>query len=462
MSDHDHHELPPLQSRIIDAAKARCEESRLLVNRRALLGMSASLFSWAYMPRHAEAAGTEPRLIVVVLAGGFDNLHMAPPLHDPRYRSLRGDIALNTDTIARLTDKKGNADFGIHPSMPNFRRMFAQGEAALVQAIAPPLRVGSHFECQYNLESGLPGGIVRTTRQGWLNKLLQYLPQGSLVKTAGGLQAGGAPLIISGNAQVRSWSLCGWKAPGATNAKLKALYQKTDPVLYRELVQGMSDDTLASSASGQSDPVGTFATSARSAFRVAGQLLNAETGPRIAALGFGGWDCHVDETSVISSQLGELDTCLGELKSMMTPENWSRTVVVCVSEFGRTLKKNGRTGTDHGLGTAALLLGGAVDGGQVHGEWPGLETNRNNLRATSDTRALFKGILADHLGVGAKALATKIFDDSADVLPMRGLIKQVAKPRLSMSMSSSYSGNTIPTGTPTAFENFRRRVPVSG
>lgn len=460
MSEHDHHELPPLEQRLVDAAAAGCEESRHVISRRALLGMSASLFSWAYLPRHAEASGTEPRLLVVILGGGFDNLHMAPPLHDPNYHAMRGDIALDTAKLARLTDRKGNAEFAIHPSMPNFLSMFNAGEAALVQAIAPPLRIGSHFECQYNLESGLPGGLVRSTKQGWLNKLLQYLPPGNPVRTAGGLMTNGTPLIISGNAPVRSWSLYGDRAPVAVDEALKTLYARTDPILHRELVQALADNELAISTAGQSNPSGTIATSVRSAFRVAGQLLNADAGPRIAALGFYGWDSHVDELSVISSQLSELDTCLGELKAMMTPQNWSRTVVVCVSEFGRTLKKNGRTGTDHGLGTAALLAGGAVAGQQVHGDWPGMETNRNNLRATSDTRALFKGILADHLGVGAKALATRIFEGSTDVLPMQGLIKPTVTSRLSLSVSTIYSDSVVPTGTPTAFEKFRRKAPV--
>lgn len=466
MSDHDHHDLPPLDERISDAAASGCEESQLLVNRRALMGMSAGLFSWAYMPRTAEAAGTEPRFLVVILQGGFDNLHMAPPLHDTNYASMRGDIALDVATLARLTDVNNRADFGIHPAMPNFRDMFARREAAIVQAIAPPLRVGSHFECQYNLESGLPGGLVRATRQGWMNKLIQFLPPGSTVKAAGGLQSGSTPLILAGNAPVRAWSPCGWKAQQEATDKLIELYGKVDSSLYAKLKQGLSDDALMITKPGQSSPLGTNATGARLAFRVAGQLFNADNGPRVAALIFNGWDTHTDELLGLSSQLGELDTCLGELKSMMSPENWNRTVVVCVSEFGRTVKRNGRTGTDHGEGTAALLVGGAVAGGQVLGDWPGLGkndlSNGRNLRATSDTRALFKGILADHLGVGIKSLATKIFEDSADVLPMRGLIKPRVSNRLVMSASSSFSNGVIPTGTPTAFEKFRKKVAVPG
>ena len=142
MSDHDHdHDIPPLPQHLIDEAAAGCEESRFLINRRSLLGMSGAFFAWAYMPRHAEAAGTEPRLLIVLLGGGMDGLHVAPPLNDPHYAGLRGDIAFGKNQLLALT-----SDFGLNPRMPNFKSMFEAGDAAMVQAIAPPLRRRSHFE----------------------------------------------------------------------------------------------------------------------------------------------------------------------------------------------------------------------------------------------------------------------------------------------------------------------------
>ena len=168
MSDHDHdHDIPPLPQHLIDEAEAGCEESRFLINRRSLLGMSGAFFAWAYMPRHAEAAGTEPRLLIVLLGGGMDGLHVAPPLNDPYYAGLRGDIALGQNQLLTLT-----SEFGLNPNMPNLKNMFDVNDAAMVQAIAPPLRRRSHFEGIYNIESGLPGVGARSSTSGWLNRLL--------------------------------------------------------------------------------------------------------------------------------------------------------------------------------------------------------------------------------------------------------------------------------------------------
>ena len=154
MSDHDHHEAPVNQN-VVDAAAAGCNESRLLINRRALMGLSASFFAWAHVPRIAKAAepGTEPRLLIVLMRGALDGLHVAVPLNDPNYARLRGNLALNPKALLPLS-----SDFGLHPALPNFHKMYQAGDAALVHAVAPPLRNRSHFECMHNLEIRASGG----------------------------------------------------------------------------------------------------------------------------------------------------------------------------------------------------------------------------------------------------------------------------------------------------------------
>ena len=150
MSDHEH-ETPPLPSHVFDSAASGCAESRMLIERRAFLGLSAGLFAWAFAPRMADAApGDEPRLLVVLLRGGMDGLHVVAPVGDSLYGDLRPGMAFTPSQVNMLSSpltKVNENYFGLHKSMPSFYGMYNAGEAALVHAIAPPLRVGSHFEC---------------------------------------------------------------------------------------------------------------------------------------------------------------------------------------------------------------------------------------------------------------------------------------------------------------------------
>lgn len=437
MSDHDHDfDLPPLPDKLQHAADAGCEESRLIINRRSLLGMSAGLFAWAHLPRNAEAAGTEPRLLIVILGGGMDGLHVAPPLSDPnRYDSLRGDIAFNLDTIPRL-----NADFGINPAMPKFRAMFAAGDASMVQAIAPPLQIGSHFEGLYNIESGLPGGRTASSTTGWLNRLLLKLPAGDAVKTDM-MYLGPTPLILSGPAPVISWAPGIPPLPAAFDARIAKLYATTSPILSDMLQRGLAANTLATTGSNAASQVSASISPMQRAFRGAARLMTALSGPRIAVLKIDGWDTHAGQSTILSAKLADLDTSLDDYRREMGVA-WNTTAVVCVTEMGRTARVNGSGGTDHGAASVAFLAGGAVTGGRVWGEWPGLADsnlvmNARALRATTDMRALFKGLLVDHLGVTRSLLDTEIFPQSAQIPPMTGLLKSLPRKPGNSAVSTS-------------------------
>lgn len=419
MSDHDH-DHPELPQHLIDEAEAGCEESRLLVNRRSILGMSAGLFAWAHMPRHAEAAGTEPRLLVVLLRGGMDGLHVAPPLNDPFYAGLRGAIALSKSQALPLT-----TDFGLNPAMPQFQQMFVNGDAALVQAIAPPLRRRSHFEGLYNIESGLPGAGARSSTSGWLNRLLQQLPVGQAVEMDA-LQIGPTPLILAGAAPVLSWT----NAPQNTkylDAPLLKLYRNANAQLASLLERGFLADRLATAGTTDATQAADKGISqVRISFRAAARMMRAEIGPRIAVLNIDGWDSHVNQTALLSGKLADLDAAMGDFRAEIGAA-WERTAVVCVTEMGRTAAANENKGTDHGDASVAFLLGGAIAGKRVLGEWPGLAaanlTDGRSLRATTDMRTVFKGLLADHLGVPTSLLDTVVFPDSKTAAAMKDLLK---------------------------------------
>jgi Uncharacterized protein conserved in bacteria len=175
-------------------------------------------------------------------------------------------------------------------------------------------------------------------------------------------------------------------------------------------------------------PGGNNIAAMRLVARGAAKVMAADDGPRIAALAFDGWDTHANEGGPVgrlSQLLSGLDGALGEFQSGLG-ERWRDSVVVVATEFGRTARINGTEGTDHGTGTVALLAGGAVKGGRVIADWPGLKPANlyegRDLAPTSDLRAALKGILRDHLGLGEAVLANNVFPASAAVKPMQGLL----------------------------------------
>jgi uncharacterized protein (DUF1501 family) len=214
---------------------------------------------------------------------------------------------------------------------------------------------------------------------------------------------------------------------------VRSIYRATDKPMLSVLDRGIKADKLAEG--GDDGNVDNL----RKGFRGAGRLLSVKSGPRIAVLSVGGWDTHSNmglSTGMLGTQLGILDRAIGDFKETIGA-HWPQTVIVCVTEFGRTVRVNGDSGTDHGVGTVALLAGGAVAGGKVICDWPGLAANQlyegSDLRPTTDLRAVFKGILRDHLDVPLALLNRDVFPDSAKVAPLRGLIKTSASSDLHLA-----------------------------
>jgi uncharacterized protein (DUF1501 family) len=406
-----------------------CCESRLLTTRRALLIGGASFAAWAYMPKFARAAdGRDPRMIMVILRGALDGLATVAPVGDPDYASLHGAIALTRDGVhaAPMLD----SFFALHPSMPEFARMFGNKQAAVVHAVSTPYRDRSHFDGQDVLESGFAGpGRVQS---GWLNRALQALPQGERV--TGALAVGPTtPLVLRGPASTVGWAPVALpQADDDTAARLIELYQHRDPALASSLTQGIALERQAQDEIGRDDmkpkPGRGAPAQMRQVARGAAKLMAADDGPRIAALAFDGWDTHANEGGPVgrlAGLLSGLDGALSEFESGLGP-HWRDTVVVVATEFGRTARINGTEGTDHGTGTIALLAGGGVKGGRVITNWPSLKASSlyegRDLAPTTDLRAVIKGVLGDHLGLSERVLADAVFPDSAMAKPMKGLI----------------------------------------
>ena len=418
-------------------AKKNIIENLHAPSRRELLLASGVLFAWAHLPKLALAEGRDPRLLVIILRGALDGLAAVAPVGDQDWVKLRGDKALLLDgpTPALALDNF----FALNPAMPNLHRLYQAKQAAIVHAAATPYRERSHFDGQDVLESGLnrPG----TADTGWLNRALAALAPAGRV---GGKQAFAVgpvtPLVVRGPAPVMSWTPPRLQpASDDTIARLLDLYRHTDPALARALEERMGlaviaraggmTDAMTPPKPGQPRPAGGGAQIKAYFAEAAGaaaKFMARPDGPRIGALAFDGWDTHADEGALngrLAILLSALDGALAAIETGMG-EGWREAVVAIVTEFGRTARINGTDGTDHGTATVALLAGGAVKGGRVIADWPGLKQlhDGRDLKPTTDLRAVLKGVLRDHLRLGDNALAATVFPDSGAVKPTAGLV----------------------------------------
>src|SRR5437667_5439817 len=395
-----------------------------VTSRRSLLLGGASFAAWAYLPKFARAAdGRDPRLIVVILRGALDGLATVAPTGDPDYAGLHGSIALSSDGphAAMMLD----SFFALHPAMPEFARMYREKHAAVIHAVATSYRDRSHFDGQDVLESGFAGpGRVQS---GWLNRALQALPKGERVTSA--LAVGPTtPLVLRGAAPTVGWTPAALPQAGDDTAmRLVELYQHRDPALASALTQGLLLDKAAQGDDMKPKPGTNGAGVMRLVARGAAKLMAADDGPRIAALAFDGWDTHANEGGPVgrlAQLLSGLDGALVEFEGGLGAR-WRDTVVVVATEFGRTVRINGTEGTDHGTGTIALLAGGAIKGGRVISDWPGLKQANlyqgRDLAPTTDLRAIMKGVLQDQFGLTEPVLAEPVVTGRALVEPMNGL-----------------------------------------
>jgi uncharacterized protein (DUF1501 family) len=408
--------------------------------RRNMLLGSGALFAWAFAPKLARAEGRDPRFLTIVLRGALDGLATVAPVGDPDWVKLRADKGLKLDGANAGLPLDGF--FALSPAMPNLHRMYRAGHAVIVHAAATPYRERSHFDGQDVLESGLarPG----RSDTGWLNRALAGLEPDDRVRAGANGQRTFAvgpitPLVARGPAQVLSWVPP--RLPPVsddTTMRLLDLYRHTDPALAQVLEERIGLAALGPTAApadrrpGDMGPAVQFGNinQVRAYFaEVAGaaaKFLANPDGPRVGALALDGWDTHINEGQRLSALLGALDAALAAVETGMGAA-WSETVVTLITEFGRTARINGTDGTDHGTGTVALLAGGALKGGRVVADWPGVKEadlhEKRDLKATTDLRAVLKGLLRDHLRVDDRVLAAEVFPGSDDVTAIEGLVQ---------------------------------------
>lgn len=408
----------------------------LVLHRRDVLQGLALFSGWAYAPRLVSAAGTrDPRFLFVILRGALDGLATVAPVGDPYYETARGGLGIPAEGPG--TGLAIGDFFALNPNMPTLHGLITGGDAAIVHATATPYRERSHFDGQDVLETGQPG--PGQLDSGWLNRLIGTLQPGDAVRAKSALALSEAiPLVMRGSQKVVTWTPAGFPdASSDTRLRLLDLYNDTDPTLARLLedalaLEGVSADAAMGTGGvmagiGAPDVTGLSKRFSEVA-AAAGRLLAQPDGPRIAALSYPGWDTHRGQGLVegrLANLLAALDASIAALHRELRPV-WQETVVVIATEFGRTVAMNGSMGTDHGTGTVTILLGGAVKGGRVIADWPGL-AERNLLEArdlmpTTDLRSVLKGLAMDHLGVGERELAETVFPGTASLRPLSGLL----------------------------------------
>ena len=409
-------------------------------SRRNVLQLGAGAFGAGLCSAPAFAfAGREDdrKLIFVILRGAMDGLAALAPVSDPNYSALRGALAYQPTDGAIALD----ATFSMAPGFAGLKPLWDQGELAFLPASGTPYRERSHFEGQAVLETGAPGLVP--LGDGWLNRALAGLD---------GVQADRAlavasivPLILSGRLPVSNWAPVGQNLPDEDFMDRLARLYRADPDLTDSLTRGRAVHRLADGAempqaamAGPNSMTGgkdaktvrrVRANNFDQTARVTADLITAQGGPQITVFDIGGFDTHADQGTKegrLAPRLTDLANGLAGLKEKLGPV-WAKTVVICASEFGRTVRINGTNGTDHGTGGTAILTGGAVKGGRIIGDWPGLGPSGlyedRDLKPINDVRGLFKAALIDHLGLDAALVNKAIFPDSAGAKPMADLFK---------------------------------------
>jgi uncharacterized protein (DUF1501 family) len=405
-----------------------------LTRRRFLIG-SGALAASAAIPNALFAyTGGSARLVVVIMRGALDGLAAVPPYADPNYASLHRELAIAAPGAADGALLLDNT-FGLHPSLAFLHERYLGGELVVFNAVASPYRDRSHFDGQNVLENGLDKPLG--SADGWLNRALAAMPRSAHMTDRAVAISQNVPLILRGDAPVLS------KSPLATPdvdedllARLADLYSKDDWFSAR-LSEAAQTEKLADDSGEMAADTPGKAMAAKPAAadritgvaRMAAALMKSEDGPQIAVLEATGWDTHANQggaKGALAQRLAGLDRALRAMADDLGTL-WPQTAVLVVTEFGRTAAMNGTRGTDHGTGGCAFLAGGAVRGGRVIADWPGLSRNalldNRDLRPTLDLRSVFKGVLDEHMHVGAGTLASRVFPDSSSARPLQGLMR---------------------------------------
>ena len=388
---------------------------KAILDRRRFLSLAAAGSALAVTPplfaarlAFAATAATDRRFIFIIQRGAADGLEILAPTGDPEYARLRANLALDANNATKL-----NGTFALHPSLGETAKMYGTGEALFLHAVASPYRDRSHFDGQNVIESG--GNAPYRVRDGWMNRLAGLLPKTKTPPTA---FAPTVPMALRGANRVTSYAPS--KLPDPTGdllSRVELLYQY-DPQLQPLWAAAMEARGLGGAESPDRNP--------QSVGKLAATFMTKPGGPRRAMIETNGWDTHNQQTQRVRQLLNGLDALLASLRDNLGPV-WAQTTVFVATEFGRTAAPNGTGGTDHGTASLVMLAGGAVKGGRVIADWPGLAQRAlyegRDLKPTLSLDALIAGVAAESFALDPARVAATLFPEGLAGRPMEGLIR---------------------------------------
>lgn len=378
----------------------------------ATAGMLLPVGCNSWVAQRTNSTSDRQRLVVVFLRGGVDGLNIVVPHQETTYYKSRPTIAV---PYPQQTDGAIDLDgfFGLHPHLGDLMPLWKKKQLAFVHASGSPVPERSHFQAQDYLENGTPG--IKNTSDGWMNRLLAELPKDRLTQA---LNVGvKTPYILKGEMAISSLKP-GFNSAAPismdrpqVNQAFRLLYSDSDVLstAYQDGVQARK--TILADLSQEMNTASRGAKNASAfsddAIKVA-RLMIGNSQTQLAFMEVGNWDTHAYQNYLFDRSLPSLGKGLATLVQELEPI-FNDTVIVVISEFGRTVKENGNKGTDHGSGNVMWLLGGSIRGGQVYGEWSGLNPSKlfenRDLPVHTDFREIFGAILKEHLSISAASLA---------------------------------------------------------
>jgi uncharacterized protein (DUF1501 family) len=354
-------------------------------------------------------AATDRRFVFIIQRGAADGLATVAPVGDPAFVDQRGVLAEDFTAAPRL-----DSMFALHPALASVHELYQAKQAMFVHAVASPYRDRSHFDGQNVLETG--GASAYQLKDGWINRLLTLLPADDKAIAL----AATIPMALRGKVEVASYAPSA--LPDASDdllGRVSAMYQG-DAQLHGIWEQAIATRMLTS------DMAADNGRNAAATGALAAKLLTARGGARIAMIETGGWDTHAQQRGRLAGQLKGLDGMVGALKTGLGPL-WANTMVVVATEFGRTVKVNGTQGTDHGTASVAMLMGGAVNGGRVVADWPGLSDaalyESRDLKPTAGLDTVIGSAVAGHFDLTPARTAQALFPGMQHARFMNDLVR---------------------------------------
>jgi uncharacterized protein (DUF1501 family) len=380
-------------------------DRRSFLQGAALLAMPSVLFA---------QAATERRFIFIIQRGAADGLHTVIPYAEPAYGALRGALAVDAASVLKL-----DGTFALHPTLTELHRLYTVGEASFIHAVASPYRERSHFDGQNVLETG--GSTPHVSKDGWMNRLLGLLPRTGKDAIA---FAPSVPLAMRGAIEVASYAPS--SLPQASEdllLRVEQLYSR-DAQLHALWSSALDARNMAGETPSE---MGGGASRQDSAAlgRMAASFLARADGPRLAMIETSGWDTHSAQEARLPLPLRALDGLIGGLRIGLGAA-WTDTVILVATEFGRTVAANGTGGTDHGTGAVAMLLGGAVRGGRIITDWPGLAPENlldgRDLKPTLALDALIATVCAEAFHLDLQSTWRALFPNGKPGQPLPPLL----------------------------------------